>query len=134
MGMRAGFVAFCCALLLTSSAWAATVDPGIGDTSVSQGQGFLKINGRVEANVGDQVMVSPGGSATITYGDGCKQQVTSSGVATIQNPSPCAAGAFAQAGDPAIWIVGGLTLGAAIIAGIEASRHGSTNTTPPLSP
>lgn len=130
--MRAGVVGFCCVLLLTSSAWATSVDPGNGDTFVSQGQGFLKINGRVQANVGDQVMVSPGGSATIIYDDGCKVKVNSGNVATISNPDPCEAGAFG--GDPALWAVGAIAAGAAGVAIFEASRHGSTNTTPPLSP
>ncbi len=46
--------------------------PGNGDLSVNQGQGFKPVDSRIEANVGDSVMVGPGGAATVVYGDGSR--------------------------------------------------------------
>ncbi len=45
-----------CSLLIASSSFAATIEPGGGDLSINQGQGFKAVNS-VEANVGDSVMV-----------------------------------------------------------------------------
>ncbi len=72
MGTKTFFGAFCWAMLLSSSTWAATLQPGSGQLSVNQGQGFQPVNSRIDANVGDSVMVGPGGSATLVYDDGCK--------------------------------------------------------------
>jgi hypothetical protein len=64
-----------CAMLIASPSWAAVVQPGFGDLTINQGQGFKPITGAANANVGDSVMVGPGGSATIVYEDGCKVDV-----------------------------------------------------------
>ena len=138
MRRRTGFVSFCCMILLSSSSWAApVVDPVRGTASINQGQGFQAIFTRVQGNVGDSVMVGPGGSAKITYDDGCQQDVNPGAVVTIQSPSPCASGAFAQTGDPAFWAVLGGTAIAAGVAICEASKgcfpHGSPGPVP-LSP
>ncbi len=66
----------------------ATVLPGQGD------QGFRPVNSRIEANVGDSVMVGPAGAATVVYEDGCKVTVQPGAVATIAPISPCASGAM----------------------------------------
>jgi hypothetical protein len=138
MHRRTGLVSFCCVILLSSSSWAATVDPVRGTASINQGQGFQAIFTRVQGNVGDSVMVGPGGSATITYDDGCKQDVNPGAVVTIQNPSPCAAGAFAQTGDPLFWGALGATAIAGAVAACEAIQgclSGSSTPRPvPLSP
>lgn len=89
-------LAFGCALLLSSSTWAATIEPGQGTLSINQGQGFQPINNRVDGNVGDSVMVSPGGAATVVYGDGCRVDVQPGVVTTIAPLSPCASGSYAQ--------------------------------------
>jgi hypothetical protein len=83
-------------MLLTSQCWAATIEPGQGDLTVNQGQGFQPINSRVDANVGDSVMVGPGGAAAVTYPDGCNVAVQPGAVVTIAPISPCAAGSYAQ--------------------------------------
>lgn len=62
-------------MLIASPSWAAVVQPGFGDLTINQGQGFKPITGAANANVGDSVMVGPGGSATIVYEDGCKVDV-----------------------------------------------------------
>jgi len=53
-----------CALLVASPSWAAIVEPGIGDLTINHGQGFKPVTSHANANVGDSVMVGPGGSAT----------------------------------------------------------------------
>ncbi len=87
--------ALCCAMLLSSSAWAASVEPGQGNLSINQGQGFQPVNSRIDANVGDSVMVAPDGSATVVYEDGCKVAVQPGAVTTIAPLSPCASGSNA---------------------------------------
>ena len=119
--------AFCLAMLLSSSTWAATIEPGQGSLSINQGQGFQAVNNRVDANVGDSVMVSPGGSATVVYDDGCKVTVQPGAVATIAPLSPCATGSYAQDGGD-VWGavgMGVLFAGAVGFAGYEAFKSTS---------
>jgi hypothetical protein len=85
-----------CTILIASQSWAATVVPTTGDLSINQGQGFKPVKKRVEANVGDSIMVGPGGAATVVYGDGCKVNVQPGAVTTIAPLSPCASGSNAQ--------------------------------------
>lgn len=136
MGRRTGLVSFCCVLLASSSSWAAAVDPVRPTASINQGQGFQIFFSRVQGNPGDSVMVGPGGLATITYDDGCKVEVNPGRVETIQNPSPCSSGAFAQTDDWGLWVAAG---GAAAGAGFAACAatgcfSSNKNNTTPLSP
>jgi hypothetical protein len=85
-----------CAVLAASPSWAAVVQPGFGNLTINQGQGFKPVATAVNANVGDSVMVGPGGSATIVYEDGCKVDVRPGAVTTIAPLSPCASGSNAQ--------------------------------------
>jgi hypothetical protein len=104
--------------VVISSARAATIEPGQGNLSVNQGQGFRPVNNRIDANVGDAVMVSPGGSATIVYGDGCKVTAQPGAVLTITELSPCASGSFAQDNNNNFnWTTGAFLLG---VAGVSA--------------
>jgi hypothetical protein len=138
MGKRpfAGVLSFGCAVLLTTSAWAATLEPDQGDLSVNQGQGFQAVNSRVDAKVGDSVMVGPGGAATLTYEDGCTVPVQPGSVTTIAPISPCASGSYAQTGNNngTDWMagaaMGGLALGLGAFAGYEASKSPNNGTTP----
>jgi len=101
MGKRRPVVsAFCCAMLLSSSTWGATVEPGQGNLVINQGQGFQPVNSRIDANVGDSVMVGPDGSATVVYDDGCTVDVQPGSVMTISPISPCASGSNAQGPPP----------------------------------
>ena len=109
MAKRPVFGAFCCAMLLSSSTWAATLEPGQGSLTINQGQGFQPVNNRIDANVGDSVMVGPNGAATVVYDDGCTVNVQPGAVMTIAPLSPCASGSYAQQGGPD-W--GALLLGA----------------------
>src|ERR1700734_2668864 len=96
MGKRLGIAIFCAAMVLSSSVWAATLEPGQGNLSINQGQGFKPVNNRIDANVGDSVMVAPGGTATVVYDDGCQVSVGAGAVTTIAPLSPCASGSYAQ--------------------------------------
>jgi hypothetical protein len=83
-------------LLLVSASLAATIDPVQGNLQLNQGQGFQPVNSRVDANVGDTVVVGPGGAAAVTYSDGCKVSVQPGAVTTIAPLSPCASGSMAD--------------------------------------
>src|SRR6202795_2086863 len=88
-------VSFGCAVLLSSSSWAATsatVEPAQGVVLVNTGNGFKQVKKSVKAKVGDSVMVSPDGAAKIAYADGCTVDVRPGAVMTIAALSPCAAG------------------------------------------
>jgi hypothetical protein len=83
-------------LLLVSASLAATIDPVQGNLQLNRGQGFQPVNSRVDANVGDTVVVGPGGAAAVTYSDGCKVSVQPGAVTTIAPLSPCASGSMAD--------------------------------------
>jgi hypothetical protein len=122
-----------CAVLAASPSWAAVVEPGVGDLTINQGQGFKPVASRTDANVGDAVMVGPSGSATIVYEDGCKVAVRPGAVTTIAPLSPCASGSNAQNDDTWGWIIAATLFGIGIgVAAYEASK--SNGTTTPASP
>jgi hypothetical protein len=83
-------------LLFVSASWAATIEPVQGNLQLNRGQGFQPVNSRVDANVGDTVVVGPGGAAAVTYSDGCKVSVQPGAVTTIAPLSPCASGSMAD--------------------------------------
>jgi hypothetical protein len=110
------FGLMCSAIFLSGSAWAATLVPGEGTLTVNQGQGFQPVNARVDTNVGDSVMVAPGGTATLVYDDGCKVDVQPGSVTTVAPISPCASGSYAQGNNNdsatalgALAVIGGVT-------------------------
>jgi hypothetical protein len=85
------------------------------------------------ANVGDSIMVGPGGSATVVYDDGCKVNVQPGAVTAIAPLSPCATGSNAQ--DSSSWgwqniVFWGLFIGTGVFIGIEASRTGNHAASP----
>jgi hypothetical protein len=90
-GLGFSFVATACP--------AATIAPIKGEISINRGQGFLKMNGAVEAKAGDAVMVSPHGSALVSYPDGCTVNLRPGMVMTIPVLSPCASGSYAEEQD-----------------------------------
>jgi hypothetical protein len=135
MSKRPFFGAFCFAMLLSSSTWAATLEPGQGNLSINEGQGFQPVNGRIDANVGDSVMVSPGGGATVVYADGCKVNVQPGAVTTIAPLSPCASGSNAQ--ECCDWgglVIGGAAVGLLGLGIYEAAKTPTTTTPTPISP
>ena len=84
-------VAVACGLLLTVPSLAATVDSVRGQVSINRGDGFRRVTGTVQANIGDSVMVSPNGKARVVYPDGCAVEVNPGAVVTITALSPCKA-------------------------------------------
>ncbi len=130
MGKRPFVGAFCCAMLLSGSAWAATIEPGQGNLLISQGQGFQPVNSRIDANVGDSVMVSPGGAATVVYDDGCTVDVQPGSVTTIAPLSPCASGSNAQNGPDYGGLILGVGAGALVGLGIYEAVTTSSSSSP----
>jgi len=86
---RLGILFFGFLLLVRTSCLAATVEPVEGNVFVSTSQGFQPVNERINANVGDSVMVAPGATAMVAYPDGCKVAVQPGEVTTIGRVSPC---------------------------------------------
>lgn len=85
-------VAAVCALLAGPlSAHAATVSKQSGAVLVNKGGGFLSLASEAELAPGHQIMVPPGGLATITYASNCSVRV-GSGVWWVQAAPPCANG------------------------------------------
>jgi hypothetical protein len=133
-----------CAVLAASPSWAAVVEPGVGDLTINQGQGFKPVASRTDANVGEAVMVGPGGSATIVYEDGCKVAVRPGAVTTIAPLSPCASGSNAQnynncpigsdgrphCEDDWGWAIGAGLLAIGLGVGIYEATKSKGNTTP----
>jgi hypothetical protein len=140
MGNRPVFGAFCCAMLLSSSTWAATIVPGQGDLAINQGSGFQPVNSRVDANVGDSIMVGPGGTATVAYSDGCTVTVQPGAVTTVDPISPCASGSYAQDyrdrdrdfnwGAVALGVIAAGLLGLGIYAAVKSPTNNSTPASP----
>lgn len=127
MGIKTLLSTFCCAMVLSSSTWAASLLPGQGDLSVNHGNGFQPVNSRMDANVGDTVMVGPGGSATVVYDDGCKVNVQPGGVATVDPISPCASGSYAQSNDNSNTL-GAIVMGGVVLGLIGGGIYAATNT------
>jgi hypothetical protein len=146
-----GLTCFTAMFFASSLAQAATIEPVYGNLSVNQGQGFQPVNGRIEANVGDAVMVGPDGTATVVYSDGCQVNVQPGAVVSIAPLSPCASGSFAAASpDPnqPFWgsqfgngfnvgtlaVIGlgtAAVVGAAVAAGAGTGASGSNQPTSP---
>lgn len=132
MGIKSLVGIFFGAMIACGSAWGATLQPGQGSLVINQGEGFQPVNGRIDANVGDSVMVAPGGTATVTYADGCTVDVQPGAVTTIAPISPCASGSNAQATD-FNWGAVALGAGAATAMGFgiyEATKSTSSGTAP----
>jgi hypothetical protein len=116
-----------CAFVLASAAGAATIEPVQGNLSLNQGQGFQPVNSRVNANVGDTVMVGPGGAAAVTYPDGCKVQVQPGTVTSIAPLSPCASGSLADDNNN-LYLLGAAAVGFGLAGfGIYEIIHHSNN-------
>jgi hypothetical protein len=118
--IRVCTVAVLSGLLAAGPAVAATVQPGSGTLYISQGgAGYQPIAGPTEVNPGTQVMVSPGGNASLTYPDGCVVQVRPGEVTIIGTTSPCVSPyapppqPTAQTPDTTPWLIAGAVVLAA---------------------
>jgi hypothetical protein len=137
---------FGCALLAATACRAATVQPLQGQISINQGQGFHQIDGAAELKAGDSVIVSPGGSASVSYPDGCNVGLQPGAVMVIAALSPCASGSYAEEQDsnwqdkykdgPG-WVVGGVMLGFSAFLAYEiyhSTQNNHQQQPPPASP
>jgi hypothetical protein len=141
--MRSLIAGLCVAAVLANSATAqtattqtATIEPVQGDLSLNQGQGFQRVDGRVQANVGDSLMVAPGGSASLVYPDGCQVTIQPGSVVSIAPLSPCASGSFAadMGVPPPVGVppeeggfdYGAAVFGAAFLAAVGVGVYGIT--------
>lgn len=109
--MRLFLCVLSCMLLTASSSLAATVLPVQGTLSINRGQGFEMARSQTTAKVGDSIMVSPGGTATIVYDDGCRVDLRPDTVMTIASLSPCASGSYAQDNNNNDFNWGGVAMG-----------------------
>jgi hypothetical protein len=91
MRLAVAAIAFLSTACLGAPASAATLESIAGQVSINRGNGFQRVMGAVEANVGDAIMVGPGGRARVVYGDGCPVNVDPGSVVRIEAQSPCAA-------------------------------------------
>jgi len=77
---------------LSSVSYAATVSSLQGEVLVNTGSGFKPVASAAgDLKPGSQVMVPPGGAATISYASNCSVRVPS-GVWAVQAVAPCVAG------------------------------------------
>jgi hypothetical protein len=82
--------AFLVGLVVSPSAFAATVDSIVGKVSLNRGEGYRQLAGPTAvARAGDQVMAFPGGSARVVYPDQCVVAVNPGMVITVREESPC---------------------------------------------
>jgi hypothetical protein len=134
--MRGFCAALCfgCSLLAATACRAATVQPLQGQISINQGQGFHQIDGTAELKAGDSVIVSPGGTATVSYPDGCNIGLKPGAVMVIAALSPCASGSYAEEHDSNWhdhdnmgWIVGGVLIGVGGVLGYEIYHSTQNN-------
>lgn len=135
--------AFCAMLLGAHSVNAATISNLGGVVLVSKGDGFSPIASNAELAPGSQIMVRPGGLASITYGNNCVVRV-GPGVWLVQDAPPCAHGATMidftgrmnqQTSPPSPEVdpllVGGVLVAAGVALAIIASQ---SNSDKPASP
>jgi hypothetical protein len=138
-----GSLCFGLSLIIAGSCSAAQLQPIQGSVYVDQGGGWALVNGGqpVEVAIGNSVIVSPGGLATVTYPDGCKVGVKPGDIAPITRLSPCVnpfgnSDAIAQGAPPPPsdasewWLGAGVGLGAAALGtAIYAISQHNSNTT-----
>lgn len=141
---KSAVVALCALLLSPLLANAATVTKRSGAVLVNKGQGFVEVLSEAEIAPGQQVMVRPGGSASIAYAGNCVVRV-GSGLWWVQAASPCTNGAteidftgrMNQATQPTdadattgTFVVSGALIGGAITAGVVISKNGDKPASP----
>jgi hypothetical protein len=132
----------CAFLIAPSIVNAAMVSKERGTVLVNKGKGFVEIASEAELAPGHQVMVQPGGSASIAYAGTCVVRL-GSGVWWVQAAAPCAngvteidfTGRMNQATDPADpgvapLVVGGVIIAGAITAGVLISQNNDKAASP----
>ena len=135
------------AALITTSFAAAASDAVLtsvtGAALMNQGGTYVTAAAQSELNAGDRLMVMEGGSAVVTYADGCTATVSDSEVLTIGQQSTCAgdqaaaedtgpsfADAMGASGAGGALLIGGTGIG---VAGLAVSTD-SNGKGGPISP
>ena len=77
------------AVMLSITSHAATLTPEQGIVLVNHGSGYVNARGPTTVNPGDTVVVNPGGSAQLSYPDGCVVLVSIGTLVTVGQQSPC---------------------------------------------
>ena len=78
-------------LLFCCPAFAATVDAVKGKVLINRGDGFQPATSGVQANAGDLLMASAGGSAKLIYPGGCQVSIIPGRVVSVGKKPPCTA-------------------------------------------
>lgn len=86
---RQFLAAFAAMSAFATIANAASVEPTQGQVLINRGDGYKGLSGPTSGQPGDTVMANAGGSAVITYEDGCKVTVDPGAVVAIEAKSPC---------------------------------------------
>jgi len=120
-------IAFVCGVLTSLPALASAYVEPSGGVAISHGYGFQQIAGKTEVEAGDSVIASPGGHAKIVYPDGCVVDVNPGAVVTVQETSPCKAGALPVGGGHVGWYVAGAAVVGGAVAGIVLGTSSSSH-------
>lgn len=122
----------------------ATVSQIKGIALVNQGSEYVNAQQGMALYEGDRLMAMEGGSADLTFVDGCKVSVPDNQVVTIGNSSSCAAGTLSQravgpylaaapaanSGVPTAALVAGGVVGLAVIVAAVANSDDDDNDDP----
>lgn len=80
---------FMASLLIAETAAAATLSTVQGTVLVNRGKGFRTASQGGEVQTGDNIMARPGGSATVTFPNGCTMRVDPGTVFTVPPMDHC---------------------------------------------
>jgi len=123
----AGAVFAAATLTLGSAAWSASVVDIEGRVLANSGAGFKRLSGPVAVRPGTRVMANPGGSATIIYDNGCREQVMPGGVVTVRSEGPCS---LAAAETGSVYALGAVAIGAGAAVAIGLSKSNDKPASP----
>jgi hypothetical protein len=77
------------ALSVGAPARAAVLDGIQGQVLINRGAGYRLAKGPTELKPGDSIIANPGGSAVVSYTDGCNVPVAAGSVVAVADASPC---------------------------------------------
>lgn len=123
--------------LVSGVAGAATLTPTAGEVMVNTGGGYKPVTSTVEVKAGDTILVNPGGSAQLAYGDCATYEINPGDVVYVaeQETIPCGAGGGAGLGLGALGGGGGLVVGGlAVAVGVGVVAGVSSGSDSPASP
>jgi len=133
--MRGFGLALACFVFAASGAHSATVTPQRGTVFVNPGGGYAQIQAPTEVPAASKVMISPGGSATLTYSPDCSIQIAE-GVWSVSEQAPCGGADYGwrttevvepaetSGIGPTTLVVGGLVVAGGAAAAIALSGGG----------